>query len=173
MLTKRKGHKLHYADRGSLNGIGKTITEAKANLNGKVDAALEGSYHPALVNFGQWSALVYRDPHGWNYKILQRPDMVADGIIDVRFGSCGFTSLGQATQAAAAHVLDLDSREDFHVDSDIPTWLTDPSDRRDLLYKGRFQRAYAWAKANMPEIADNDHLLHAWACDNDRDPRFA
>lgn len=170
MKTKRA--KTVYVERGQLTGQGETKTEAKADLDGKIEAALKGPYNIRIVNYGLYSAIVYRQPSGWCYKMLLTENMVKPGIVEVDYTSL-YDSEAEAMQAASFHVLDLGGPDEWRKNEDIPLFLMGADKRACVLSNARFRRAYAWAKENKPEGRDNDHLWHEWASWNCRNPEFA
>lgn len=161
-------------EQGMLTGQGATVTEAKASLKAKVEAALTGSYEPATVTHGAYTAIVFRQPDGWYYKLRVSVDYTVSGILTVYASNSGEADRDASIQRAASHVIDIGSGDDeIHGDGDIPAWLTNVDYRRTILGNARFRRAWRWAKENKPEGLDTDHEWHRWACHNDRDPRFA
>lgn len=46
-------------------GYGNTITEAKADWEARVIAALDGDYHPYLMSFKEVQCLIWREKDGW------------------------------------------------------------------------------------------------------------
>jgi hypothetical protein len=175
----RRSRKVHAVDRGCLTGYGKTAAEAKADLNQKIDRAVDGGYSPFMVSYGSYSALCHREPHGWSYILLDpaRIETVTRPGVRSLFGSSGYYDTRKACEDMAAfHVLDLGSGpEEFHSDLDIPEWLTDPARRDTLLGNARFRRAWLWAKENAPDGIDpeDSNQLHRWGCEHSRDPQFA
>jgi hypothetical protein len=171
MRTSTRRKMLKTASRGQLTGWGETVSEAKADLTKRVDQALEGSYDPFLVVFGEYTILAWREPENWCYKIMRGSD-IKDGIHQIGMGCCGGSeSRDEFLQQAAYHVINVSS-VDYHKDEEIPEFLTDRSKRQDILHCCRFQRAYRYAKENVPEGRDNDSKWHEWACWNARDPMF-
>jgi hypothetical protein len=168
-MAKTKVEKI--AECGAVVGTGDTQTEAKADLARKVKEALTGSYQPVMVHYGAYTALVYRTPTGWGYRMLH--DLDADGIQEVGYAiDTGNGTKDEAIQAAAGHVLDIGhGLDEFHADEDIPAWLTDKAGRSNVLTNARFRRAYAWVKEHEPEIAEGK--WHQWACDHSHEKRFA
>lgn len=176
MSTMRRT-KMKEASQGDFTAQGLTVAEAKANLTEMVTSAIEGTYAPAIVSHGDYSALVTRTPHGWEYRLfcsIDRP-INPDGIADT---CCGTSMLGnvtrsQAIQSAAGHVVNLDS-VDYHTEDQLPTFLTNPKERENVLSCRRFNRAYRWAKANRPDgIGNEDWSFHRWASHNMKNPEFA
>ena len=155
--------------RGDLTGTGKTVADAKKDLERRIDEALTGDYDPIIVNYNGCSCIVYRCQYGWVKKNLTTEKMTENGFVDTNY-SCSYNSKDEAVQAAAYHVLSSGSKlDEFHKDEDIPAFLTDPRRRRDLLSTARFQRAYAWVMSNPTEGVTD---LHRWACEHNNDPRF-
>lgn len=162
--------KLFIAERGDLESSGPTKSEAKANLERKIDFALTGSYRPVLVKCGPYSVLVWREPSGFSYSILR--DTETDGIHEPSSCAVGFESRDEAINAACAHAFQIGADiTAIRTDSQIPDWVRLPRDRDNILCLGRFQRAYRWAKENQPEgiSPDDGNALHRWACDHDRE----
>lgn len=156
-------------ERGMLTGTGETTTEAKENLSKQIDSALTGRYEPFVVSYGIYSAIVYRAPDGWKYRMLN--DASKPGIHDVGFGMHE-GDRDTVIQHAASHVIDVGSNDDeFHKDEDIPSWLTDKHARSTILGNARFRRAYRYNKETYPGGCDS--YWHRWACENANDPRFA
>jgi hypothetical protein len=160
-------------ERGMLEATGATITEAKAGLDAQIDDALSGSYDPAIVKHGEYSAMVYRTPRGWEYRLFDadRP-MDAPGITNIS-GNClmGNVSRAEAIQEAVAHVVGLDGA-DYHTLDELPPFLTDRSKGYNIITTRRFNRAYRYAKANHPDGSEHGASWHAWAGNNMHDPRF-
>lgn len=159
--------------RGCLTGNGKTVNEAKADLNNQIDAALKDSYNPAIVTSGDYSAVVWREPDGWTYRVFPIDQIVQEGIFSPE--SCrrlGNISRSDAIQQVAGHIVSIDG-VDYHKDEELPAWLTDKKARSNVLYLCRFNRAYQWAKANKPEGRDNDRQWHEWACNHVHEDQFA
>lgn len=160
---------LKVVERGRLTGQGKTVAEAKQDLNRQIDELVTGSYQPVLVNYGPYTAIVYRSIDGWQYRLVHE---ITPGIREINYGTI-YDSKDAAIQGAAFHVLDIGSDiEEFHKDEDIPDWLTDKGKRDTVLSNARFHRAYKWAKGNKPDGIDDDNKWHRWACDHSRDEQF-
>ena len=51
-------------------GEGPTVKEAKLDAGRKIEAALKDSYAPTFLTFGSYTALVWREPSGWGYRLL-------------------------------------------------------------------------------------------------------
>ena len=150
--------------RGCLTGEGATAKEAKDNLSSLVDAALEGSYTPLLLNYNGQSAIVYRDPVGWSYSLLYLSE---DGKSQQRC-SLFIGARQECIQRAAFHIIqngcDIDA---IRSDADLPSWLEDRSRRSDLVSWCRWQRAAKHAQ----QAGEVD--VHKWACDHSHDAQFA
>lgn len=156
---------------GVLAAEGETVAEARETLAVMVEDALSGDYRPFFVAYGNYTAVVYREPTGWHYRLLANG--VQPGVSRLGFGTF-YETREKAIVAAAFHVLDLGSGdEEFHSDDDIPNWLTERRERDVLLHNARFRRAYRWVKANQPDGRDNDHLWHEWAGWHSHDSQFA
>ena len=167
MQTRTKRAKR--VERGTLTGEGASVREAKADLSAKIDAALEGTYRPVVINYKSWTAIVYRDPTGWYYLLNEQFLPGRDS-----FGYCMHYHGDREVciQHAAFHV--LQNACDVYAirnDADVPEWLSDDKLRSDLVYWCRWQRAAAWAKVNMPELDNNQ--LHRWACEHNHEEQFA
>lgn len=50
-----------------MDGIGRTVTEAKRDAGAKIERALNGNYWPVMLSAGEHTYIAYRDPCGWNY----------------------------------------------------------------------------------------------------------
>jgi hypothetical protein len=171
MTTRRRKTKTYGISKGLLHGTGESATEAKADLNRQVDAALEGSYSPAIVTFDGQTIVVYREPQGWVYKRFDSGEITGEGITDVRWMSCGTHSRDDMIQQAAHHVISLSSQStEYRTDADIPAFLTNTELRRSLITNARFQRAYRFAKESRPDKDSGD--WHYWACSNCNDEQF-
>lgn len=57
-----------------IEGEGVTLKEARADAARNIEVALEGSYTPKLLEFGNHQALVWREPVGWGYRLLNGAD---------------------------------------------------------------------------------------------------
>jgi hypothetical protein len=166
--TRRK---VKTVERGMLEGKGETITAARRDLDAQIEAALTGSYDPAIVGYGAYEAVCYRRPDGWWYKMVERADPYWCGVRDISGGGC-YPMREQCVQAAAFHVLDIGAGSDeFHRDADIPDFLTVPRLREQILSNQRWRRAWRYARDNG--LGATDHEWHGWACHNSRDPRFS
>lgn len=162
-------------ERGNLWATGATKTEAKANLEPMIDQALSGSYDPVILHCGSNSCLVWRTPTGWTYRI-QWSDQRTDGLHEIRSPGSQHYTRDQAISKAGYHLVTLSLDHDvIHTDEDIPSYVSDPRDRNMVLSQFKFYRAWRWAKANIPGMADeaNNNELHRWACDHQYDERFA
>jgi len=93
MYQKGKGRrrygKITEVWHGGLQGTGRNITTARADLAAKVDAALEGSYVPVLVHVADspLAALVWRDLQGWQYTIIGTSEKPSGAIVSMLNGS--------------------------------------------------------------------------------------
>ena len=154
---------------GVVVGYGTTIKEAKVDLDRRIKAALTGRYHPVVVSYGDYSAIVYREPECWTYKICEKSKMAQDGIHHIEWGG-SYATQQEAIEAAAFHVVDL-GQGDFHQDSDIPEWVTSKNHRQTILGNARFRRAYYFAKQKYPDLSRDE--LHRWGCEHSRDAAFA
>lgn len=160
--------------RGNVDGYGPTVREARADLEAKVDKALSQSYEPILLSYGGYTLLGYGNPSSWTYKVLRRSDLDKAGPVDV--GGCSVErDRVSCLRSMAYHVVQLGMNiETTRADGDLPDFLTDPGHRRDLLQWARWQRAARWAMQNPAESGVADHNgAHAYACEHERDERFA
>lgn len=156
---------------GFMTGTGDTITEAKADLQRQLTAACTDSYRPILLTAGRYMAVVFREPTGWAYQMTFLDDVVESGMHEVGYGQ-SYDTKDAAIQMAAFHVLDVGGPlGGYRDDDDIPKMLTDPEKRRSLLSKGKFLRAYAYAKANKPDMTE--HQWFGWAHAHSSQPEFA
>lgn len=160
---------------GPIAGKGRTLSEARADLNAQLEQAVTGSYEPAIISYNGYHAVVSRTAWGgWQYRTYgpERP-LITEGVTDA--GGCvmlGNVSRNEAIQSAAFHVVQLGCPL-FTRDDEIPAFLADPRRRRDLLSWCRWQRAYRYAQQNRPEGRSNEHEWHEWACWHASDPMFA
>ena len=168
--AKKKAQKRVYC--GTVSGTGENVTAARADLMKNLEAACEGTYDPLLITYKSNTILLWRTPTGYEYKLMRGDERTAEGVNRVSAGTImGGTDRNEAIQSAAHHVISVEG-DDFHDESEIPTFLTDRQKRRDIIFCCRFQRAYRWAQANKPEGRDNDHLWHEWACWHANDEQF-
>lgn len=171
MTTRRRKTKTYGISRGALRGTGESAADAKADLTRQIDAALEGSYSPAIVSFDGQTIVVYREPQGWVYKRFDSQEITNSGVTDVRWNSCGASPRDAMVQQAAHHVISLSRQSaDFHTDADIPGFLTDVELRRSLIGNARFQMAYRFIKESEPNKGDSE--WHYWACNHCNDEQF-
>lgn len=154
---------------GVLIGYGTTVKEAKIDLDRRIKAALTGRYHPVVISYGAYSAIVYREPEFWTYKMCEKSKITQDGVHHIEWGS-SYVTQEEAIEAAAFHVVDLEPA-DFHQDSDIPEWVTKHQHRQTILSNARFRRAYAFAQEKYPDLSHNE--WHRWGCEHSRDAAFA
>jgi len=150
--------------RGCLSARGTTVKEAKDRLNAKIDAALEGDYTPVFLSYKGENAIVYREPQGWSYSLVN-PNV--DGQAKVRVTQPCKTRQ-DALDSAGAHIIqngcDINA---IHSVDDFPEWFTSPYYRSELVAWCRWQRAAVHAKLQgEPDV-------HGWACDNCRNEQFA
>ena len=80
-------------------GEGPTVKEAKLDAGRKIEAALNGSYAPTFLTFGEYNALVWREPTGWGYRLLPSKE-------DTLYASCA-DSQDEAIRRAKRHLAQL------------------------------------------------------------------
>jgi hypothetical protein len=126
-----------------MSGTGRTVTEAKKDAGAKVTRALGGYYTPTVVAHRGYAILVYREPTGWNTRIIVCPQ---DGIREGKvWGSGDHATEGEAIRAAQCHIADLGWCESDGLDA--PEFIKDKGDRAEFRYKAEFQIRYRKAKA--------------------------
>ena len=153
-----------FASRGCLTGEGRTVKEAKDELNALVDTALADSYTPVLLSYQGHHALAYRCPVGWSYTLLR---LAGDGKSEV--GCTVFVGARyDCIQSAAFHIIQNGCNINaIRSVDDLPSFLENNSLRSELVYWCRWQRAALCAQ--MTGQAD----VHKWACEHASDPDFA
>src|SRR3990167_6281423 len=58
-----------------MEGDGATVKLAKQDAARKIEAALAGTYTPAMIRAGSMIGIIWREPkHGWAYKIICESD---------------------------------------------------------------------------------------------------
>jgi hypothetical protein len=55
-----------------MDGDGPTVKEAKRDATRKIEKVLDGAYSPVLISGRTIIGIVFRTPHGWWYKIVER-----------------------------------------------------------------------------------------------------
>lgn len=155
-----------------MDGMGRTLTEAKKDAGMKIEQAMKGSYEPKVIASRGYVILVWRDPYGW------RSSYITDGGDD-KGGNDGFReqlsySSGHVFKEAYQSALMSLAQATWDGQEQLPPCLGDASSllkRRDVDGKSMlsefahwrgFQLAYRAARANGIE----DHACHQWACEH-------
>ena len=110
-------------------GEGPTVKEAKLDAGRKIEAALHGSYAPTFLTFGDYTALVWREPTGWGYRLLSEKD-------NTLYASCN-DSRDEAMRRAKRHLAQL--AELTIPDEEILAYVH-KDDRREIENGIRWQR---------------------------------
>lgn len=151
-----------------MQGTGRNVTEARRDAGAKLQAAMEGSYEPELLESRGWVLVLWRDPHGWRHNtIAEGGTMRKDAF---RCYSSGYRDRIDALSSALLHLAQM-SWDGAEV---LPPCLWEVQalskfrgeTGRRLIAEFRswrgFQLAYkAATAAGLPETA-----RHRWACEN-------
>jgi hypothetical protein len=143
-----------------MDGAGSTVTEAKKDAGRKIEAALDGSYAPSIIDHRGYSVLVYREPMGWCDKLIRCPEGMRTGR---QYASANHATEKDALRAACRHVAQLGWTEADG--QEPPVFLTDRADIAEYKAWTRFQLRYQAAR--RAGLEGND--AHSFAgCDPSR-----
>jgi len=88
-------------EEAGVRGIGKNITAAKADWHQKVQTMLEGTYAPVMIRCHDRMVFIWRDPPGWQYKIIRLNEEKQDRKVLLGTVSGPFSVSRDATERAA------------------------------------------------------------------------
>ena len=120
-----------------MEGEGATVKLAKQDAARKIEAVLAGYYTPYMIRHGDMIGFIWRDPRGYNYKIITSD--VQSGSI---FGNSATDDEKEARNRCANHMAQISGS---YVGLDA--YLTD-RDRRDLDEYAAWQERYKQARAS-------------------------
>lgn len=86
-----------------MEGAGPNVKAARADATRKIAQALSGSYVPWVCVFGSLCVVLYRDPNGWNHRLLN----TETPFIGLASGGTSYaegTTFEEAREAACAHM---------------------------------------------------------------------
>lgn len=165
-LSGRGGRsKVAYEARvGDMKETADTASEAKAKLTQRLWDALHGSYTPRVLRHGGWTAIIWRQPEGyqgdWSFQIIGPDD--ADGVRSL-YGNSGIANVREAEKRARASIgANLYTPEHPFAGLEI---IEDEDDRRQYLSDASWQRRY-----RALEHASYDGRVHETASGYDRWP---
>jgi hypothetical protein len=142
-----------------VEGVGRTVTEAKRDAGRKIEASLAGYYNPELLEWRGWAILLYRTPAAWHYSIVVEPTAgVRAGVVYGNFRHD--RDHKEAKADALAHLAQLGWTHDDGENS--PDFLSPPQ-AREMRSWAQFQLRYKTARDRG--LTDQD--CHSYA---GRDP---
>ena len=128
-----------------MSGQGKNLTEAKRDAGASIERALSGNYHPWAATAEGHTLIVYRDPWGWWYDLVEpNPE---SGYLR---GVSGFASLDEAKQHGLSHLC----QNIFAYNGVRATHLLDKNEAKEFGAWCDWQDAYKSASAHG---ADDEH----------------
>lgn len=144
--------------RGSLAGHGPNKTTAKADLEERIDKALDGSYTPRLIRVHGQTALVWRELDGWSYRIISLVRVNSDHAGYLHGNGGHAKSLAEAERQARFHLAQVV----FQIGG--PTGLSaiqNADDRREHTSWCEFQYAYtAWRATRIGDTKAHREAAH-------------
>lgn len=144
-----------------VTGVGKNVTEAKRNAGEKIREMIAGNYTPEIIAYRDCAALVWREPDGWRYRLINLGD--GEGLRHgPQYGTLGhWTGADGKSETMSAARYSLAQCGWSPADGTTMPEILKNADRRahdEFTSWAQFQVRYALAKARgMTEIDCHDY----------------
>lgn len=142
-----------------MDGEGRNVTEAKKDAGRKLEQFVRQAGMPKFLCYRSATIVMWRGKEDWLYGFLRDGDISGWSYHPGGYDEC--------RMAAAHHLAQNECDQDEIItESDVPEFVTDRHDRRELVRYMMWQRAARFAQRVL-ELESND--VHAWACEHERE----
>lgn len=145
--------KIRYAVVHGWTGTGITMQDAKADATRQIREAAQGYWTPVLCRYRGLVGVVYREPGGWSYTIVdsKQPDKP---LPYTDYFQCSSKDRADCVRAMCRHLAQygfIPGEEAI-----APSFVTEPIDRREHEGWMRWQNAYRAHKLAHPDATDDE-----------------